>query len=684
MKLLFTALACLISVSVFGQCDDNQEYGQTPVIIIIDAAWNPGLWQGEINSETYSNTVVYITENNIGENATCLDVLNYAEIYNLEVSIFPFLNNQFNLTSPDYLPYFAVAFPIDNCNFEIVEFESLNSSESAIEDWEIPEEYNLNLDCDGFCTDETACNYLSEPLNNCFYPNPYEDCSGNCINGENENGECIVYGCTDCMALNWYSVEYDEYNCNPNVNTDDGSCIYPNINFGLDDQCVNIYNWATEWIFDIDISYDESIFENQFQPSPFHERFGFNVFTDECNSAANVTFTPPIEWESITLEITNTVDDVPVLLNAGENVVFELNDFQQDPEMFYDICVGCGTFVDVNNPWLALNINVIVPLNECINENDILNSYEWFCNVSSCSYTITENEIIFHVIYMNSWNFSDENEYEEDNEEEPQPPVGCYYAHINSESLNEVIWENTGIAEFQNSIVKILRQSINYEGTNQYGWEEIGVASITDESFVDNNELYNQFETRYKLQIITEITAYNECEGESISINEWQSNMIRTSVLAISNSSIQDVNLYWNSNSNVDYYKLKRRENNDDYFEDYIDLPHYITSFTDRNPHNGYSEYMVVGTLSNSQYCTPNSNFILSTNIVVNDNTFICSPGCTYINAINYNEEATADDGSCEFEETLSNDCIADLDGSGNVGSTDLLLFLGAFGEVCE
>ncbi|MAO45971.1 MAG: hypothetical protein CL823_02365, partial [Crocinitomicaceae bacterium] len=58
--------------------------------------------------------------------------------------------------------------------------------------------------------------------------------------------------------------------------------------------------------------------------------------------------------------------------------------------------------------------------------------------------------------------------------------------------------------------------------------------------------------------------------------------------------------------------------------------------------------------------------------------------GCTYITAINYNDEATADDGSCEFEETVSNDCIADLDGNGQVGSPDLLLFLGAFGEVCE
>jgi uncharacterized protein (TIGR02145 family) len=78
--------------------------------------------------------------------------------------------------------------------------------------------------------------------------------------------------------------------------------------------------------------------------------------------------------------------------------------------------------------------------------------------------------------------------------------------------------------------------------------------------------------------------------------------------------------------------------------------------------------------------------------------------GCTYIDALNYNPEATADDGSCIDEELdldevydsgfaegvesvicpeISN-CPSDLDGNGDVGMSDLLIFLSAFGDVCE
>jgi subtilisin-like proprotein convertase family protein len=78
--------------------------------------------------------------------------------------------------------------------------------------------------------------------------------------------------------------------------------------------------------------------------------------------------------------------------------------------------------------------------------------------------------------------------------------------------------------------------------------------------------------------------------------------------------------------------------------------------------------------------------------------------GCTYSDASNYNAEATIDDGSCIYEEydldavydsgyadgiasvicpEISN-CPSDLDGNGDVGMSDLLIFLSAFGDVCE
>jgi len=78
--------------------------------------------------------------------------------------------------------------------------------------------------------------------------------------------------------------------------------------------------------------------------------------------------------------------------------------------------------------------------------------------------------------------------------------------------------------------------------------------------------------------------------------------------------------------------------------------------------------------------------------------------GCTYSDASNYNDEATIDDGSCIYEEfdleevydsgytdgvesvicpEISN-CPSDLDGNGDVGMSDLLIFLSSFGDVCE
>jgi len=57
--------------------------------------------------------------------------------------------------------------------------------------------------------------------------------------------------------------------------------------------------------------------------------------------------------------------------------------------------------------------------------------------------------------------------------------------------------------------------------------------------------------------------------------------------------------------------------------------------------------------------------------------------GCTYASADNYNADATADNGSCEFTPEID-PCPADLNNDGIINSGDLLLFLGAFGTVCE
>ena len=56
--------------------------------------------------------------------------------------------------------------------------------------------------------------------------------------------------------------------------------------------------------------------------------------------------------------------------------------------------------------------------------------------------------------------------------------------------------------------------------------------------------------------------------------------------------------------------------------------------------------------------------------------------GCTYVDAENYDETATNDDGSCIFNTASS--CPTDLNGDGQTTTSDLLIFLGAFGTDCE
>ena len=56
--------------------------------------------------------------------------------------------------------------------------------------------------------------------------------------------------------------------------------------------------------------------------------------------------------------------------------------------------------------------------------------------------------------------------------------------------------------------------------------------------------------------------------------------------------------------------------------------------------------------------------------------------GCTYLEASNYDDTATIDDGSCEV--APANDCPTDFNADGQTTTSDLLIFLGAFGSDCE
>jgi len=56
--------------------------------------------------------------------------------------------------------------------------------------------------------------------------------------------------------------------------------------------------------------------------------------------------------------------------------------------------------------------------------------------------------------------------------------------------------------------------------------------------------------------------------------------------------------------------------------------------------------------------------------------------GCTYPVALNFNPNATLDDGMCQFPDCMS-ECVGDVDGDSSVSVSDILAVLANFGLVC-
>ncbi|MDB4787205.1 hypothetical protein OAG26_00700 [Flavobacteriales bacterium] len=77
-------------------------------------------------------------------------------------------------------------------------------------------------------------------------------------------------------------------------------------------------------------------------------------------------------------------------------------------------------------------------------------------------------------------------------------------------------------------------------------------------------------------------------------------------------------------------------------------------------------------------YVSPDSVDVVNNDLCDFENYVM---GCTYPDASNYDETATNDDGGCTFE--IANPCPTDLNGDGTTTTSDLLIFLGAFGTEC-
>ena len=58
--------------------------------------------------------------------------------------------------------------------------------------------------------------------------------------------------------------------------------------------------------------------------------------------------------------------------------------------------------------------------------------------------------------------------------------------------------------------------------------------------------------------------------------------------------------------------------------------------------------------------------------------------GCTDENALNFHPAMTVDDGTCLYLEDFASSCPSDGDGDGSYGTGDLLQLLTLFGTTCN
>ena len=143
--------------------------------------------------------------------------------------------NSFALSGADCLEPACVN--LDACNtadYDLTPWEAGAVSDLSLCEFPEPcqdcdgnclEDINANgvCDCDEVfgCMDSLACNYVPASVwdsDTCVFPEDGYDCSGNCLD-EDQDGICLldeIYGCTDTLALNYH----------PFITEEDSSCVY--------------------------------------------------------------------------------------------------------------------------------------------------------------------------------------------------------------------------------------------------------------------------------------------------------------------------------------------------------------------------------------------------------------------------------------------------------------------------
>ena len=540
---------------------------------------------------------------------------------------------------------------------------------------------SLNGDC-GFvngCMDASACNYNSEANvddGSCEHAAAYYDCDGNCISDIDSDGLCDeleVYGCMDTTASNY----------NPEATEDDGSCLDPIDCEGLTTVTISMLDsYGDGWNGNV------LTVNNQ----TFTLDAGFEASAIACIDLSSDCISVTCDGGTWPSEVSWTISDGDaIFLSEGAPYNGGIGDCGNVTDVY-----GCtdATALNYNQEATEDDGSCIYPALGCTDATAINFNPEATEDDGSCEYTIDcDNanglQLIMVDSYGDGWSGNYFNVYNLDGQELMSVTLetgseeildfclndGCYTIETTNGGLytNEVSWSlNNSAGEtiatgaspsssslslntncgFVNGCMDVIACNYNSEANVDdgscgyaaayYDCDGNCISDIDSDGLCDELEVYGctDSEAMNYDETATEEngTCYypTDCEFNVVTLNMsdsygdgWNGNMLNVT------SSTGEIVFSTTLESGSESQELYCLENGC-----------YV--FTTTN--EGGWPYEVSWTLSTSSGIEMQSGEAPSVHTVSVNSDDCTIYGCTDPLASNYNEAATADDGTCEYE----------------------------------